>query len=97
MNSCVGFRELAEPQKLLTYLLHPSISILAADTVQLYLQAAVKVFGFLASELAQRWDNDDLPKIREVVDLIISRMTDFASSSDIEVQERVSHAYCLLH
>lgn len=69
--------------------MHSSISNLNPDTVQLYLQATVKVFGFWASELAQRWDNDDLSKVKEVVDFIVSRMTDFASSPDIEVQERV--------
>ncbi|EIM92407.1 Adaptor protein complex AP-3 delta subunit, partial [Stereum hirsutum FP-91666 SS1] len=84
--------ELAEPHKLLTYLLHTSISNLTADTIQVYLQAAIKVFGFWASELAQRWDNDDLPKVKDVVDMIVSRMSDFASSPDIEVQERAANA-----
>ncbi|THH19000.1 hypothetical protein EW146_g2089 [Bondarzewia mesenterica] len=84
--------ELAEPHKLLPYLLHPNISILAPEIIETYLQAATKVFGFWAAELAHRWDNDNLPKVKEVVDTIIARMGEFASSPEIEVQERAANA-----
>ncbi|ETW86760.1 hypothetical protein HETIRDRAFT_166278 [Heterobasidion irregulare TC 32-1] len=84
--------ELAEPYKLLPYLLQHSTSNLAPDIVEVYLQAVLKVFGFWAAELAQRWDNDDLPRVKEVVDMIITRMSDFTSNSGLEVQERAANS-----
>lgn len=87
-------RELAEPQKLLNYLLQPSISRLHSDTIAVYIQAATKVFGFWSSELAQRWDDDDLPRVKETVDFVIDRLGEFVTSPDIEVQERVRLASC---
>ncbi|TFY71813.1 hypothetical protein EVG20_g1192 [Dentipellis fragilis] len=83
--------ELAEPHKILPFLLQPSISILGPETIGMYLQAATKVFGFWGAELSRRWDDDDLPKVKDAVESIIERMTDFASSSDIEVQERAAN------
>ncbi|KIM88794.1 hypothetical protein PILCRDRAFT_239285 [Piloderma croceum F 1598] len=80
--------ELTEPQKLLTYLLQPRIANLAQDIIAVYIHAATKVFGFWATELAQRWDDDLLPEIRNVVDMVIERVSDFNSSPHIEVQER---------
>lgn len=91
-------RELAEPQKLLTYLLQPKVLILAPDIISVYLQAAIKVFGSWTAELADRWDDDDLPKVRETVDTVVQRVSAFASNPDIEVQERVgSFAYANSH
>lgn len=85
----VGFRELAEPQKLLVHLLHPGVADLDPEIVAVYLQAATKVFGYGAAEQANAFDNDDLPKAREAVQMILDSVAEFATSPDIEVQERV--------
>lgn len=84
-------RELADPQKLLTYLLQSRALDLPVDIVAVYLQAATKVFGVWAAELAERWDSDDLPKVKDVVESNIERLADFVSNPDIEVQERVRY------
>ncbi|TFY81023.1 hypothetical protein EWM64_g2988 [Hericium alpestre] len=83
--------ELAEPHKILPYLLQPSISTLPPETIEMYLQAATKVFGYWAAELFRHWDDDDLPKVRDAVESIIERMNDFTSNPDIEVQERAAN------
>ena len=49
----------------------------------------MKVFGSWAAELADRWDDDDLPKVRGVVDDVVERLSGFVTHADIEVQERV--------
>jgi AP-3 complex subunit delta-1 len=48
-----------------------------------------KIFGFWASELGQRWNDDELPDLKRVVLLIQNQLGEFASCQDIEVQERV--------
>ncbi|KAF8956094.1 adaptin N terminal region-domain-containing protein [Flammula alnicola] len=68
------------------------INDLAPDIIAVYIQAAVKIFGFWASESAQRWDDDDLPEVKQVVASILSRMRELASSQHIEVQERAANA-----
>ncbi|KAI0076052.1 Adaptor protein complex AP-3 delta subunit [Panus rudis PR-1116 ss-1] len=83
--------ELAEPQKLLSFLLQPRVLTLNADIISVYLQSATKVFGVWAAELADRWDNDDLPKVKETVDTVLERLAEFASNPDIEVQERAAN------
>lgn len=83
-------RELAEPQKLLTHLLQPRVLILDTETIAVYVQAALKIFGVWTAELADRWDNDDLPKVKGMVDNVVEQLGEFVSNSDIEVQERVS-------
>lgn len=84
-------RELSEPEKLLPYLLQPEIDNLSSDIKALYIQAATKIFGLWASELAQQWDDDSLAEVKQVVESILSRTKEFAGSQYIEVQERVSH------
>jgi len=79
-----------EPHKLLPYLLQPDISNLAPDIIAVYVQAAIKVFGFWASELAERWDDDNLPELKQVVESVLARVRELAASQHIEVQERVS-------
>lgn len=81
--------ELSEPQKLLEYLLHPGVSKLAPETIAVYVQAALKVFGFWCAEIAEHWDDDNLPRVKGVVDTMVERVTEFATNPDIEVQERV--------
>ena len=82
-------RELAEPQKLLSYLLQPRVLTLPTDIISVYLQAAIKVFGSWAAELADRWDDEDLSQVRSTVDTVVEQVSIFASNADIEVQERV--------
>ncbi|KAF9566934.1 Ap3d1 protein [Agrocybe pediades] len=84
--------ELAEPQKLLPYLLQPEITNLAPEIIAVYIQAAIKVFGFWASELAQQWDDDNLPEVKQVVESVLSRVKELAGSQHIEVQERAANA-----
>lgn len=55
----------------------------------MYIQAAIKIFGFWASELAQRWDEDDLPTVKSAAESISERMAALVRSPHIEVQERV--------
>lgn len=82
-------REIAEPQKLLPHLLKPNVSLLASETIAAYIQAAVKLFGSWSMELSQDWDNGRLQDVREMVGTLISRLENFTSHSEIEVQERV--------
>ncbi|RDB29294.1 AP-3 complex subunit delta-1 [Hypsizygus marmoreus] len=84
--------ELAEPQKLLPYLLQPEISALSPDIVAVYIQAATKIFGSWAADVAQRWDDDDLPEVRAVVELLVTRLGELVSSPYIEVQERAANS-----
>lgn len=81
--------ELAEPQKLLNYLLQPRVLTLPPEIVAVYLQGALKVFGSWATELAEQWDDEDLARVKNAVSTVLERIGDFASSPDIEVQERV--------
>jgi hypothetical protein len=82
-------REIAEPQKLLPHLLQPNVSLLASETIAAYIQAAVKLFGSWSMELSQDWDNGRIQDVREIVDTLISRLENFTSHSEVEVQERV--------
>lgn len=84
--------ELLEPQKLLPYLLQPEVSNLQPDTVAVYVQAVVKIFGTWAADLAQEWDEDRLPELQQTVQLILSRMEQLVSSPFVEVQERAANA-----
>ncbi|KAH9929816.1 adaptin N terminal region-domain-containing protein [Fomitopsis serialis] len=82
--------ELAEPQKLLPHLLQPGLVALDPEIVAVYLQAATKVFGYWAAEQANTFESEDLPKIRDAVDMTLERAGEFATSPDIEVQERAA-------
>ncbi|KAF8240817.1 Ap3d1 protein [Tricholoma matsutake] len=89
--------ELAEPQKLLAYIMQPEISRLSSETIAVYIQAATKIFGFWATELAERWNDEDLPEVKGVVDLIVSRVTELVRSPHIEVQERAANTLQLFN
>ncbi|KAI9513115.1 adaptin N terminal region-domain-containing protein [Russula earlei] len=90
-------REIAEPQKLLPHLLQPNVSLLAPETIGVYLQTAVKLFGAWSMELSQNWDNGRLQDVREVVDTLISRLKTFTSHFEIDVQERAANAVQLFN
>ncbi|KAJ7269381.1 adaptin N terminal region-domain-containing protein [Mycena haematopus] len=83
--------ELSEPQKLLPYLLQPEIATLLPEIIAVYIQAASKIFGHWTAQIAERWDDDDLPEVKSMVDLILSRVREFVSNSDVEVQERAAN------
>lgn len=89
-------RELAEPQKLLPYLLQLEVNNLPPDIVSMYVQSMTKIFGFWASELGQRWNDDELPELKRTVMSIQDRVGEFAVCQDIEVQERVRSLLCSL-
>ncbi|KAJ2927707.1 hypothetical protein H1R20_g9399, partial [Candolleomyces eurysporus] len=84
-------QQLLEPVKLIPYLTQPEISNLHPDVLAVYIQAATKIFGYWTSELAQNWDNDDLPEVRQIVESMLPRMKDLASSVHVEVQERAAN------
>lgn len=85
-------REFSDTRKVIPSLLSLDPSALPSDTVAVYLQSAAKIFGAWAADLATRWDEDDLPEVKEQVEFIISKLRVFAGSPDFEVQERVSRA-----
>ena len=62
----------------------------------MYIQATTKIFGFWASELGQRWSDDELPGLKRAVTSIQNRVGEFASCLDIEVQERVRRLCAVL-
>jgi len=74
---------------LLPVLLQQGISKLHPETVAVCVHAATKVFAFWAVETAKRWDNDDLPKVKQQVGYVVERLQEFATDPNIEVQERV--------
>lgn len=54
------------------------------------IQSATKLFGYWASEAAKQWTDSFLEDLKKAVDIMIEQMGQFASSNQIEVQERVS-------
>ncbi|GAW04764.1 Adaptor protein complex AP-3 delta subunit [Lentinula edodes] len=89
--------ELTDTQKLLPLILQPGISNLSPDIIAVYIQAATKIFGFYAAEVAQRWIDDDLHEVKAVVQMVIERVGPFVSSSHIEVQERAANTLQLFN
>lgn len=67
--------------------------MLSSDIVAMYIQAATKVFGSWAADVAQRWTDDDLTHLKSMVEFMISRLRELVQSSQIEVQERVRHKH----
>ncbi|KAF8079147.1 adaptin N terminal region-domain-containing protein [Lyophyllum atratum] len=84
--------ELAEPEKLLPYLLQPDVSSLAPEIIAVYIQASTKIFGTWAAEIAQRWEDDDLAQVKSVVEQLTARFGELVSSQHIEVQERAANS-----
>lgn len=87
----------ANPTQVLTYLLQPSVSRLAFDIVAVYITAATKVFGQWASQMAEGWRDGMLTEVKDMVEMVIERVTPFSTSPHIEVQERVcGYAFFLI-
>ncbi|KAF9515066.1 hypothetical protein BS47DRAFT_1372168 [Hydnum rufescens UP504] len=82
--------ELASPQELAPLLLQPNVMLLPDETITIYLQSALKIFGHWAAEVSKHWDEGLLPEIKDQVDKMISNLDRFTTSPHIEVQERVS-------
>ena len=85
--------EFSDTIKIIHSLLPDKSSRVSSDILATYLQSAAKVFGSWAVELAARWDEDDLPRLRDEVQFMITKIRDFASSADFDLQERVSTLY----
>ncbi|KAF8515768.1 Adaptor protein complex AP-3 delta subunit [Hysterangium stoloniferum] len=84
-------RELSDPPKVIGYLLQTTTSSLLNETISVYIQAALKIFGSWAVDLAGRWHSDFLSELRQTVDMVISGLQSLISSEDIEVQERAAN------
>jgi len=83
-------RELSDPQRTIALLLQPNVALLPTETIAVYLQSALKVFGHWAAEVSNRWDEEFLPETKRQVDEIMASLQTFVSSQYVEVQERVS-------
>ncbi|KAF9245651.1 adaptin N terminal region-domain-containing protein [Melanogaster broomeanus] len=83
--------ELLAPEELLPYLLAPNVALLDPDIIAVYIQAANKIFGYWATEAAQKWTDDLLEKVKIAVENMIEQMEEFVSSPHIEVQERAAN------
>lgn len=88
------YSELTNPQAVLDILLQPNVTLLPEDTLAVYLQSTLKVFGHWAAEISKRWDEDYLPETKRQVDEILSNLGRFVSNEHIEIQERVR--FCLV-
>ncbi|KAF8913207.1 Adaptor protein complex AP-3 delta subunit [Gymnopilus junonius] len=84
--------ELSEPQKLIPYLLQAEITNLTPDIIATYIQAATKIFGVWAAELAQQWKDAHLSEVKDIVETVLITMRQLVNSQRIEVQERASNA-----
>ncbi|KAJ7070698.1 adaptin N terminal region-domain-containing protein [Mycena amicta] len=89
--------ELAEPQKLLPYLLQPQIATLHPEIIAVYIQATSKIFGHWAAEVAERWDDEDLAEVKSTVESILNSVREFVSNADVEVQERAANTLQLFN
>jgi hypothetical protein len=78
-------------------LLSEEAAQLPSEILAVYIQAASKIFGRWAAELAERWDEDELPAVKEIASLIIARLSMLSASPHIEVQERVCHIHVSAH
>lgn len=88
---------LSDPQKLLPHLLQNEVDCLPPDIIAVYIQATLKIFGNWATEVAQRWDEDNLKDLKDNVKSIIDRMQKLVNSQHIEVQERVCRNFFFHH
>ncbi|KAG2365496.1 adaptin N terminal region-domain-containing protein [Suillus spraguei] len=88
--------ELSAPDELIPYLLQPEIASLRPDITAVCIQSATKLFGYWASEAAKQWTEGFLDDLKKAVDIMIEQMEQFASSTQIEVQERAANVLQLL-
>ncbi|KAF8627249.1 hypothetical protein AX15_004456 [Amanita polypyramis BW_CC] len=88
--------ELQDPQNLASRLLKLDVSNLPLDIIAMYIQSTMKIFGFWAAELAQRWQDDYLPEVKSTVQSLMIRVQELTSSFHVEVQERAANVLQLL-
>lgn len=82
-------RELENPHQVLMRLVQPSIFHLPSDIIAVYLQSSLKIFSHWACTLVDRWNDDQLPRVKATAMAVLDGIRPFASHADIEVQERV--------
>jgi AP-3 complex subunit delta-1 len=92
----ISNRELEDPHYVLMRLTQPSIALLPAEIIAVYLQAIIKVFSQWAIELTESWTHEKLPRVKESVSIILDNLRPFVSHADIEVQERVSVSHLIV-
>ncbi|TFK56535.1 Adaptor protein complex AP-3 delta subunit [Heliocybe sulcata] len=83
--------EMPNSSQLLKYLLQPEISALSSEIIAVYLHSAAKVLGHWAAELGQSWDDAYFQDLRDKVHMITEAEKAYASSNDMEVQERAAN------
>ncbi|QRW08936.1 AP-3 complex subunit delta-1 [Ceratobasidium sp. AG-Ba] len=81
--------ELESPLKTLLDLLQPAALALPGP---LCVQSALKVFGFWASDRAEKWDESAGAEVLREVDRTSEGLKAFAANGDPEVQERATNA-----
>ena len=71
-------------------LLQPSIRRLSPATIAVCISAATKVFGNWAAGVSETWDAQSYADAKSLVQKATEALTLYASSNELEVQERVS-------
>ncbi|KAF9520128.1 hypothetical protein BS47DRAFT_1451614 [Hydnum rufescens UP504] len=89
-TSCSEVLELVSPQEPAPLLLQPNIMLLPEETIVVYLQSALKIFGHWAAGVSKHSGEGLLPDIKDQADKMISSLDRFTASSHIEVQEQSS-------
>jgi len=95
-SSYGGPSELEDPIHMMMRLVGPSVADLPSNILAVYLSAALKVYGYWASVLAGKWSDQFLPVLKETVAQLRAGFQPFASSEDVEVQERVRLHWSIL-
>ncbi|KZV79463.1 hypothetical protein EXIGLDRAFT_782314 [Exidia glandulosa HHB12029] len=89
--------EQKDAHRVIGYLIQPSIKFLPADTIAVFLQSAIKVFGYWAAEVAAEWnDTAHLNAARRMADELSGALEPFTAHADVEVQERAANIVALL-
>ncbi|KAF8330859.1 adaptin N terminal region-domain-containing protein [Cantharellus anzutake] len=82
---------LSDPIGTLKLLFKQQVSRLPGEIIAVYLQATLKIFGHWAAELSKQWREDSLSEAQKQVDQMLSSITLFISSDNVEVQERATN------
>ncbi|KZV96926.1 hypothetical protein EXIGLDRAFT_764838, partial [Exidia glandulosa HHB12029] len=89
--------EQKDAHRVIGHLIQPSIKFLPADTIAVFLQSAMKVFGYWAAEVAAEWnDAAHLGAARRMADELSGALEPFTAHADVEVQERAANIVALL-
>lgn len=86
-----------DAHRVIGHLIQPAVRLLPPETIAVFLQAAMKVFGHWAAEVAAEWNDDaHLAPARRTVDELVAALEPFAANEDVEVQERAANLGALL-